>query len=170
MGFYEKFKHSSLKEKLVLLGVPVYVVTLVLMLLIDYSLFQMTSMAGDGKHMATGTILLLPAILTLFLDAVNILMGGELYTRTKGLSADTREKQKAMHPALPAKYLSRQPEGFIWGKYRNQYVRTELDPKSKDYQGIMHAMIIGGSGSGKHVTRCHLNVPECHRNVTFMSL
>lgn len=149
MKYIEKIKNASLKDKLVLLGVPIYVLFLAVMLALDYAVYKVSGVNGDSVHLSIKDILLVPALTTLGYDIIEAFAGGDTFTGNNGLSSDTKEKRKAMHPAIPAKYLSREPLGFIWGKYRNQYVRTELDPKAKDYQGIMHAMIIGGSGSGK---------------------
>lgn len=62
-----------------------------------------------------------------------------------GLKKDSPQKRIAMYPKVPSELLSKEPEGIILGKYKNQYVRVPL----KD---IYHYCILGGSGSGKTST------------------
>ena len=55
------------------------------------------------------------------------------------------ERLKVLYPDVPEKYLSAQPEGFIFGKDRTgKYIRIEIDPRQ-----IMHCILIGDPGSGK---------------------
>lgn len=56
-------------------------------------------------------------------------------------------KQKAMYPSVPKALLSKEPEGFILGKYKNAYVRKLLFNDG-------HVCIVGGSGTGK--TTCYI--------------
>lgn len=76
------------------------------------------------------------------LDEIGI--GDGLVPET-GLKKDSPQKRIAMYPKVPAELLSKEPEGIILGKYKNQYVRVSL----KD---IYHYCILGGSGSGKTST------------------
>lgn len=62
-----------------------------------------------------------------------------------GLKKESAQKRVAMYPKVPPELLSKEPEGIILGKYKNQYVRVPL----KD---IYHYCILGGSGSGKTST------------------
>ncbi|WP_270269317.1 type IV secretory system conjugative DNA transfer family protein [Enterocloster clostridioformis] len=62
-----------------------------------------------------------------------------------GLRKESAQKRVAMYPKVPPELLSKEPEGIILGKYKNQYVRVPL----KD---IYHYCILGGSGSGKTST------------------
>jgi len=54
-------------------------------------------------------------------------------------------KQQAIHPQVPGKLLSKEPEGIVLGKWRKKYVRIPLDT-------VYHYCIIGGPGSGKTST------------------
>lgn len=62
-----------------------------------------------------------------------------------GLRKESAQKKAATYPKVPKKYLSKEPEGIILGKYKTQYVRIPT-------QEIYHYCIIGGSGSGKSST------------------
>lgn len=76
------------------------------------------------------------------LDEIGI--GDGLIPET-GLKKESAQKRVAMYPKVPSELLSKEPEGIILGKYKNQYVRVPL----KD---IFHYCILGGSGSGKTST------------------
>ena len=73
------------------------------------------------------------------LDEIHI--GDGLVLET-GLKKESPQKRIAMYPKVPPKLLSKEPEGIILGKYKNQYVRVPL----KD---IYHYCILGGTGVGK---------------------
>lgn len=73
------------------------------------------------------------------LDEIHI--GDGLVPET-GLKKESPQKRIAMYPKVPPKLLSKEPEGIILGKYKNQYVRVPL----KD---IYHYCILGGTGVGK---------------------
>ncbi len=62
-----------------------------------------------------------------------------------GLKKESAQKRQAMYPRVPAKLLSKNPEGIILGKDRDRYIRI---PKNDIY----HYCIIGGSGAGKTST------------------
>lgn len=62
-----------------------------------------------------------------------------------GLHKESAQKKIATYPKVPTKYLSKEPEGIILGKYKNCYVRIPI-------REIYHYCIIGGSGSGKTST------------------
>lgn len=76
------------------------------------------------------------------LDEIDI--GDGLIPET-GLKKESAQKRTAMYPKVPSELLSREPEGVILGKYKNQYVRIPLNK-------ILHSCILGGSGSGKTST------------------
>lgn len=76
------------------------------------------------------------------LDEIGI---GDGLVPDTGLKKDSPQKRIAMYPKVPPELLSKEPEGIILGKYKNQYVRVPL----KD---IYHYCILGGSGSGKTST------------------
>ena len=59
----------------------------------------------------------------------------------------SKDKLKAMYPAVPRKYLSKQPDDFTIGKYRNRYFRIPIDTKD-----VKHTLIIGAPGSYKSST------------------
>lgn len=59
----------------------------------------------------------------------------------------SKDKLKAMYPEVPKKYLSKRPNDFTIGKYRNRYFRIPID--SND---IKHTLIIGSPGSYKSST------------------
>lgn len=73
------------------------------------------------------------------LDEIHI--GDGLVPET-GLKKESPQKRIAMYPKVPSSLLSKEPEGIILGKYKNQYVRVPL----KD---IYHYCILGGTGVGK---------------------
>lgn len=52
------------------------------------------------------------------------------------------QKQKAMYPPVAEQMLFDQPEGVVFGKYKNKYVCKPLDEDG-------HVFVIGGSGSSK---------------------
>ena len=57
----------------------------------------------------------------------------------------TTEKLRAMYPDIPDKYLSKNAEGFIFGKAKDgRYIRFPLDKNN-----IIHCVLIGDPGSGK---------------------
>lgn len=76
------------------------------------------------------------------LDEIGI---GDGLVPDTGLKKDSPQKRIAMYPKVSPELLSKEPEGIILGKYKNQYVRVPL----KD---IYHYCILGGSGSGKTST------------------
>lgn len=59
----------------------------------------------------------------------------------------SKDKLKAMYPVVPKRYLSKTPNDFTIGKYRNRYFRIPID--SND---IKHTLIIGSPGSFKSST------------------
>lgn len=59
----------------------------------------------------------------------------------------SKDKLKAMYPAVPRKYLSKQPDDFTIGKYKNRYFRIPIDTKD-----VKHTLIIGAPGSYKSST------------------
>ena len=62
-----------------------------------------------------------------------------------GLHKESAQKKIATYPKVPPRYLSKEPEGIILGKFKNRYVRIPT-------KEIYHYCIIGGSGSGKTST------------------
>ena len=59
----------------------------------------------------------------------------------------SKDKLKAMYPRIPRKYLSKQPDDFTIGKYRNRYFRIPIETSD-----IKHTLIIGSPGSFKSST------------------
>lgn len=59
----------------------------------------------------------------------------------------SKDKLKAMYPTVPRKYLSKQPDDFTIGKYRNRYFRIPIDTKD-----VKHTLIVGAPGSYKSST------------------
>lgn len=59
----------------------------------------------------------------------------------------SKDKLKAMYPVVPKRYLSKTPNDFTVGKYRNKYFRIPIDTND-----IKHALIIGSPGSFKSST------------------
>lgn len=68
----------------------------------------------------------------------------EIQTHKESISKD---KQFAMYPRIPRKYISKQPNDFTVGKYRNRYFRIPIDVND-----IKHTLIIGSPGSYKSST------------------
>lgn len=68
----------------------------------------------------------------------------EIQTHKESISKD---KQFAMYPRIPRKYISKQPNDFTVGKYRNRYFRIPIDVND-----IKHTLIIGAPGSFKSST------------------
>ncbi|SUO03191.1 TraG protein [Faecalicoccus pleomorphus] len=58
-----------------------------------------------------------------------------------------KDKLRAMYPVVPKRYLSKTPNDFTIGKYRNRYFRIPIDTND-----IKHALIIGSPGSFKSST------------------
>lgn len=56
----------------------------------------------------------------------------------------SKEKRVALHPPVPAKYLSKAPEGLILGKKNGKYVRVPIQSNN-----IYHTLLIGAPGTGK---------------------
>lgn len=75
-----------------------------------------------------------------------IIKGKRDYSTTKKDSI-SRDKQVAMYPVVPKRYLSKTPNDFTIGKYRNRYFRIPIDTND-----IKHALIIGSPGSFKSST------------------
>ena len=61
--------------------------------------------------------------------------------------AYSKDKLKAMYPNVPRKYLSKQPDDFTIGIYRNKYFRIPIDMND-----VKHTLIIGSPGSFKSST------------------
>lgn len=59
----------------------------------------------------------------------------------------SKDKLKAMYPVVPKRYLSKEPNDFTVGKYRNRYFRIPIDTNN-----IKHCLIIGAPGSFKSST------------------
>ena len=59
----------------------------------------------------------------------------------------SKDKLKAMYPVVPKRYLSKEPNDFTIGKYRNRYFRIPIDTND-----IKHTLIIGSPGSFKSST------------------
>ena len=57
------------------------------------------------------------------LDEIGI---GDGLIPENGLKKESAQKRVAMYPKVPAELLSKEPEGIILGKYKNQYVREDL--------------------------------------------
>lgn len=93
-------------------------------------------------------ILLLALLFWLICTGVNLikfyLLGMNDVIPNRLLSKD---KLKAMYPRVPRKYLSKQPDDFTIGKYRNRYFRIPIDTNN-----IKHTLIIGSPGSFKSST------------------
>lgn len=56
----------------------------------------------------------------------------------------TKDKLKAMYPTVPRRYLSKRPDGFTLGRYKNTYFRLPID-----VHDVKHTLIIGAPGSMK---------------------
>ena len=93
MRYIEKIKNAPLKDKLFLLGVPVYVFFLAAMLALDYAVYTVSGVNGDSVHLSIRDILLVPAIITLGFDFIEAYSGGDTFTGKNGLSSETREKK-----------------------------------------------------------------------------
>lgn len=76
------------------------------------------------------------------LDEIGI---GDGLIPENGLKKESAQKRVAMYPKVPAELLSKEPEGIILGKYKNQYVREDL-------KETLHYCILGAPGSGKTST------------------
>lgn len=72
-------------------------------------------------------------------------MGNDYFSQND--NTISKEKYLAMHPKVPKKYLSDQPDDFTIGKYRNEFFKIPID--SND---IKHTLIIGAPGSFKSST------------------
>lgn len=59
----------------------------------------------------------------------------------------SKDKQYAMSAFLNKEYLSRVPDGFTVGKWKNRFFRIPVKPHN-----ILHTLVIGGSGTGKSST------------------
>lgn len=59
----------------------------------------------------------------------------------------SKSKRKAMYPEVPLKYLSKEPDDFTVGRYKNKYFKIPIDTND-----IKHALIIGSPGSFKSST------------------
>lgn len=59
----------------------------------------------------------------------------------------TKDKCKAMYTIVPSRYLSKKPDDFTLGKYKNRYFRLPID-----LHDITHCLIIGAPGSFKSST------------------
>ena len=59
----------------------------------------------------------------------------------------SKEKQKAMYPDIPERWLSKKVDGIVLGKQNNKFVRYQVDNNN-----ILHACLLGGPGSGKSST------------------
>lgn len=57
------------------------------------------------------------------------------------------DKRKAMYPIIPSRYLSKKPDDFTLGKYKNRYFRLPID-----LHDITHCLVIGAPGSFKSST------------------
>ncbi len=58
----------------------------------------------------------------------------------------TRQQRRAQHPPPDKKWLSKNPEGIILGRYRQYYFAVPEDANSS---GLINILTLGGSGSGK---------------------
>lgn len=56
----------------------------------------------------------------------------------------SKDKFKAMYPTVPRRYLSKRPDGFTLGRYKNTYFRLPID-----LHDVKHTLIIGAPGSMK---------------------
>ena len=56
----------------------------------------------------------------------------------------SKEKIAALHPPVPAKYLSKEAEGLILGKKNGKYVRVPIQSNN-----IYHTLLLGAPGTGK---------------------
>lgn len=56
----------------------------------------------------------------------------------------SKDKLKAMYPTVPRRYLSKRPDGFTLGRYKNTYFRLPID-----LHDVKHTLIIGAPGSMK---------------------
>lgn len=63
------------------------------------------------------------------------------------MNRSEKDKIKAMYPKIKRKYISKTPNDFTVGKYRNKYFRIPIDTND-----IKHALIIGSPGSFKSST------------------
>ena len=59
----------------------------------------------------------------------------------------TEDKRKAMYTPVPSRYLSKEPDDFTLGKYKNRYFRLLID-----LHDITHCLVIGALGSFKSST------------------
>lgn len=59
----------------------------------------------------------------------------------------SKDKCKAMYPAIPSRYLSKKPDDFTLGKYHHKYFRLPID-----LNDITHCLVIGAPGSFKSST------------------
>lgn len=62
-------------------------------------------------------------------------------------SSISKDKRTIMYPNVPRKYLSKQPDDFTIGRYRNKYFRIPIDTND-----VKHTLIIGSPGSFKSST------------------
>ena len=77
-----------------------------------------------------------------------LLLGTELLSEIQiHKESISKDKQFAMYPRIPRKYISKQPNDFTVGKYRNRYFRIPIDVND-----IKHTLIIGAPGSFKSST------------------
>ena len=141
-------------DKFAFVGGPVFIVTMIAMAAVAASMHYVSdAFGGAGPHIGLGWIIGIPLIASAMVLAINAYKYHFYGQRTFGLedtlSTETSQKRRAMHPRIPKKYLADKPEGLILGKSGKQYVRISTDPKSSSYPGILHTLILGGSGSGK---------------------
>lgn len=59
----------------------------------------------------------------------------------------TNDKRKAMTPKISSVYLSKIPDGFTFGRYKNRFVRLPINKNN-----IMHTLIVGSPGAMKSTT------------------
>ena len=71
-------------------------------------------------------------------------LSSEIKTQSNSISKD---KQVAMYPVVSKRYLSKTPDDFTVGKYRNRYFKIPIDTNN-----IKHCLIIGAPGSFKSST------------------
>lgn len=56
----------------------------------------------------------------------------------------SKEKRAALHPPVPAKYLSKEADGLILGRKNGKYVRVPIQSNN-----IYHTLLLGAPGTGK---------------------
>ena len=66
---------------------------------------------------------------------------------SKNKTAFSPDKIKAMKPNISTSYLSKIPDGFTLGKWKNKYFRLPIC-----LDDVLHTLIIGSPGSGKSST------------------